>query len=340
MARLESEELLERLLMGDEITSAELDELIENAKKIKEANGEPEDLHLDFKHGDVLDDKKKASRMMREYISGFANSAGGTLIIGIDEENWEVIGCSPPGGGDPATWASDCLTELVFSTIPRFHVIDHTKGKVLVVAVGRSLRLVPVREGQDLVYYFRFYHQTLKAPPYLVSDLMLGRRQGPMVKVNNISITGTKIQYNMKEEWVRYHIDIFLENEGLSWADDVTVGVVCLGTSTRPDSMNSMIRQSIDIATSDIFPEINIKTVGGAQTMPPLSICQMSIRFETIPSSQILKQALFVYARNMAPIWYQLTVVLSRLENKMNLHHYSLNRMWNERSKVEVIMQR
>ena len=68
-------ELLESLLGGHELTSRDLDDLASNQV--------PEDQYLDYKNAKLLDDKKKARIVIREYVSAFANSSGGILIIGI-----------------------------------------------------------------------------------------------------------------------------------------------------------------------------------------------------------------------------------------------------------------
>jgi predicted HTH transcriptional regulator len=93
MALLQSIQLLEELLTGHQLSAIELDELVEN--KVKE------DLYLDYKHGDLLE--KDASKTIREYVSAFANSAGGILIIGVNESGsipTEVTGCNGHGKGN------------------------------------------------------------------------------------------------------------------------------------------------------------------------------------------------------------------------------------------------
>src|SRR5689334_23538068 len=108
---LRTQELLDRLMMGDEMTITELDDLL--------ANKVAEDLLLDYKHGDKLKEKK-ASETIRKYVSGFANSAGGVLIIGVDAEVdvWIVTGARAPGGHDLARWARDCLGDMVAHLSP------------------------------------------------------------------------------------------------------------------------------------------------------------------------------------------------------------------------------
>ncbi len=86
---LRTSELLESLTAGERMSRYELDELVKEST--------PEDLFLEYKHGRLLE-KREAAQTLRKYLSGFANSAGGILIIGVDEATWTVTGCQAPGG--------------------------------------------------------------------------------------------------------------------------------------------------------------------------------------------------------------------------------------------------
>src|SRR4051794_24625854 len=68
-------DLLQSLMSGHTMTVSELDSLVNDAV--------PEDLFLDYKHGNELN-KKEPSLTIRQYMSGFANSEGGILIVGVD----------------------------------------------------------------------------------------------------------------------------------------------------------------------------------------------------------------------------------------------------------------
>ena len=95
------------------MTPDELDALL--------ADQVPEDQFLEYKHAKVMDDKSAAKKMIREYVSGFANSTGGVLLVGVDEVTWTVNGCVAPGG-DPIRWASRCLEPIAhfFAPQPRY----------------------------------------------------------------------------------------------------------------------------------------------------------------------------------------------------------------------------
>jgi predicted HTH transcriptional regulator len=70
--------LLESLLVDRQMTPGQLDALL--TEKVEE------DQFLDYKDGSELDNKKKAADTLRQYLSGFANSDGGILIIGVNDK--------------------------------------------------------------------------------------------------------------------------------------------------------------------------------------------------------------------------------------------------------------
>lgn len=171
MAASDSFELLQALLAGGTLSPAELDAFL--AKSVSE------DLHLDYKSGQLKD----PAQVVRQYVSGFANSEGGVLAIGVDD-NCKIDGFKVPGGKNAISWATNTLTSLAgyLSPPPRISSVAHANGEVLLIAVDRAPSLVPVVERGEAVHYVRIGDSTVKVPPYLLTDLLLGRRQHPRVE--------------------------------------------------------------------------------------------------------------------------------------------------------------
>jgi hypothetical protein len=59
---------------------------------------------------------------------------------------------------------------------------------VLLVAIDRARALVYVIEDGQPVYYLRFGHQTLPMGQTHVTDLLLGRRARPDLRVTNLEV--------------------------------------------------------------------------------------------------------------------------------------------------------
>jgi len=180
-------ELLDSILRGMELTEAELDEVITELAD--------EDQFLDYKHGALLDNPAKAApKVVRQYLSAFANADGGILVIGVSEPDGEgnrtVTGCKKPGQTELTEWASDAMSDMAsyFSPSPRFQLVEHAEGNVLVCAVARAPGLVPCVEAGRMKYFLRIHDSTVKCPDYLISDLVLGRREHPTLHVDVTSV--------------------------------------------------------------------------------------------------------------------------------------------------------
>lgn len=320
-AKIQTQELLEELMAGQVMTPEKLDNLLEN--KVSE------DLFLEYKHADELKDGKKANHTIRQYLSGFANSAGGVLIIGVDEKSWKVTPCTTEKG-DLKEWAARCLNQIAhyFSPPPRFETIDHSKGQVLVAVTSRSLNLVPCKEKEGLVYYLRFHDQTLnnktlKIPEYLISDLVLGRRQRPYLHLRQLSLNlkaSEKQQYNSR--LIGFRMNFLVENESLAWANEVRLGIV-RQILHPPMSLSNHLMSFIDVrrVKEEFFGDheynLNYGVVseqgGLIIDLDPFSVVNLGVPGNVIPV-RILNEfyrytwhaAVYVMSKESPPIWYQI----------------------------------
>lgn len=323
-------ELLESLISGHEMTRKELDNLVSN--KVSE------DLHLDYKHGRVLNNKKDAARMLREYIAAFANSAGGILIVGVDapeneKRSWTVTGCTAPGEGDLRKWATRCLTPIFpyLSPLPQFSVIEHPpQGDVLVVATDRSLGLVPCAErDRKLVYYFRMHDQTLPAPDYLISDLMLGGRRRSYLHIPEFQLIPFPTHRDSaREDHILYfNLHFRVENQGLSCAEDVRLGIISLNrVSTRHDVLTSdYLKSYLEIQLPKDGQIITAgpavcHNVGTKDSLPPFTAAPIVTNSKFSALLEINDRRYIPYnwwapvylsAKNTPPVWYQLKLAVN-----------------------------
>ena len=324
-------DLLESMLGGEDITADELDDLVNDQVS--------EDLHLEYKHGDELQKGKRAGATIREYVSAFANSAGGVLVVGVDNATWEVTGCCAPGGGDLREWASRCLTPIApyLSPQARPDVVQHPKGDVLLVAADRSMNLVPLVEDQKPVYYLRIHDQTIKAPEYLVSDLLLGRRNRPFLDITAFSLEAITSrpasQFSVDHE-VAFIPTFTIENGSLAQAVDVSVGITCWSRkeSARQSSLMSRhLRSFLDVRelSAERIPEfyglyhdtrnrLAIKELGAFdyQTLHATRV-NLPERAYGHRYSLTWYAAVYLMSRETPPTWYQ-----ARLTVDQNLFNH------------------
>lgn len=328
LQKIQTQELLEEFMAGQAMTHEKLDELLENEIT--------EDLFLEYKRSDVLNwSKPKRNHLIREYLSGFANSVGGLLIIGIDDRQWEITPCKNVSG-DLARWAASCCTEIAyyFSPQPRFQVVEHPRGKVLVAATLRSSSLVPCRVGHELVYYLRFHDQTLdnktlKVPDYLISDLMLGRRQRPYLHVRRIGFRATaKEQQAYNNRVLSFNFVLSVENEGLVWASDVKVGIV-RQIHDASETLNAHLLSYIDVqgvgkkfSGSENYDLdhtlLSSKSHLSHIDLAPFSFVNIPVNNNEIPTriGQVhyhytWNAALYIMSRESSPVWYQIQLEIN-----------------------------
>ena len=171
--------LLQRSIAGEQIDPANIDSLL--ASKIEE------DQYLEYKRGAWLNvGTKERNRELKRYVSGFANAAGGVLLVGVagsegSAPNWIVDGC-PISKVD--SWAGQVVSQLALSPPAVVRAIPHPKGTVLLVSVDRSSKLIPYVDRGGLSYTLRVGDNTVDVPDYLAADLLLGRRERAQLKVD------------------------------------------------------------------------------------------------------------------------------------------------------------
>ena len=339
-----SREFLELVLSGEAVTAEHVDALVKERVK--------EDEHLEYKRGAVFRDGKsnnELSRMIRRYMSGFANSDGGVLIIGVEEEERQsartdalesrpigVDGCNDRSiEGDLASWAAECVNELgaYFSPSPKFRVIEHPKGEVLVCAAGRSYGLVPVYVEGKAVYYYRLGEHMLPAPDYLVADMRLGRRARPNLEVRKaytIALKRMTSQSDHPQVFLQFDLVVEVENAGLVWAEGSLYGLVLVNRfvpTMLPIKIPASLSEHIDL--QDVQFQVDGLWIngmplilrGGSKLERPFDAETIRHTFE-VPlalygkvHSYVWRAALYLLARDCPPVWYQVNL---RIDSKLN----------------------
>jgi hypothetical protein len=312
------------------------------------ANKVHEDHLLDYKSGawateqEELDrankkEDKDPARRLRKYISGFANSDGGALVLGvvgseakIVEKRWTVDGLPTPPSVGWAKWASDVLKGLsgYLSRQPIITPVNHPGGELLVVAVPRSVNLIPCLEGGDrggkLNHYVRIGDQTEKIPEYLYADLVLGRRQSP-----RLGAKAGDLEPGQPDIHIWLTLTFYVSNESLVWVPQLQVGVIGFTIEWALASMISVSERAVTVGQSGAFmaealkpylavqftrPPGMIHQVITSQThnIAPLSTREFRLEFgmprKEKDQHEYWKGALYLAPSNGLPQWFALTV--------------------------------
>jgi hypothetical protein len=261
MTALRPKELLDMLLEGSALTPEELEQFMQEYRD--------EDQLFDYKDGAITrpQQRKEGRQIIRTWTSGFANSDGGVLIVGVNENRPRgIAACEPSIGRQTLVeWATHCLQDMAgyFSPPPRFQIIQYDQGPVLTIAVARAPVLVPCVEAGELKYFLRIGASTVEAPAYLIGDLVLGRRQDPILdlylyetKQGPIElIPGALGWRGLGPQDISF--SFYIENSSLRTADEVTIGMISWSVvEGEGEKLNSHLRAYLDIVD---LPSMNIQ---------------------------------------------------------------------------------
>lgn len=298
--------LLASILEGEAPTISDVNELMEVA----------EGQHLDFKDGKITCKarRKEGKPELQEAVNAFGNSDGGLLVVGVtDKRPRKVSPCESLIGSEQLDkWAENLIAGMV-SPLPRIHVVAHEEGPVLLLAVPRAPRLVPIARAGKLAYFLRLNQSTLEAPPYLLSDLILGRRQQPYLRLKKERVTCTT--YLQGGAGI-FTFQFEVENDGLNRVDNLLVGVVSW-TSTSDRELNSHLRTYVEMVepsnNSDghqLYPG-HFKGKFSSQIQSPVVLNPFaSIQFSApgcklpLPRAKITA-AVYLLPTGSEPIWYE-----------------------------------
>lgn len=321
MSRSTSRACLDRLLADEKLDDKELEELIAG----------DEDLFLEFKETDLGDDKgRKATRKkMREAVCGFANSEGGILLLGVSEKpKPHIVGVKNSTGLKLDEWAGTALSPLYpqFSTMPRIHVHKHKNGDVLVIAVNRAHDVMRLPEDHGLGIYLRFQKSTERAPDYLVTDLLLGRRAHPVLSLES---TGAPISVSGGSRSVSFHFRV--ENVGLVPANNVIIGMVSWHSRFDEPRLNRFLAASVDIqepkGTSNLGDFKTAHRTGvpsntGSNDIPPFAVkdfARVGPFILPVSTSErmnaLVCAAVYVMPVGDPPLWFQMKYTLSNVSH-------------------------
>lgn len=301
--------LLEKLLAGQQPTQHDLESI----------RNEEEGPLLDFKSGRITEPGAvtAARKTLREYVSAFANSTGGILVVGIKNRPRTTEPCQSIGSATLPEWAIETLSGVAqfCSMPPKAYELETPQGRLLFVAIDRQPMLVPVNNGSTIEYHFRIGHQTRRIPDYLIADLLLGRRQHPQVHVTCAAEpSGPRGNH---EFFVQISFRATVQNVGLVTAREVAVGVIgwTYGDHGRvTDELKPYINPRVISPTEGWEHHCVLSNVrlGNPIAKRPTIYAMESGAFGAVislPSGHgggLHRAALYIHAEGSPPDWHQL----------------------------------
>lgn len=303
--------LLESLIDGQVPTSDDIDGLLRD--KVQEG------LHLDYKSGKALNNDKKAGLIVRQYVSAFANSAGGILLIGINapsDKPWEVDGIKKFGNRSLCEWVNHAIQSIAYYLTPpsRIYEVSHPKGSIIVIATARSASMVPSIEEGEPRYWLRSGDATycpqhiFPSSSYLASDLLLGRRAWPLLDMLPPAFSQRDGDSNFGNDR-DFQLTIRVFNEGLTCAEKVAIGFSAVGISGQMQTSNRGLLRELDLQKIPEGTEVFGQVASENMDLHPFQEYQLTfpLKLRYDRSMPILYIGLIASAKNLAPCWWELT---------------------------------
>ncbi|HCG01117.1 MAG TPA: hypothetical protein DEV93_11310 [Chloroflexi bacterium] len=168
--------------------------------------GQRESLHLDFKQSALFNGPpERIAENLSAEVSAFANTEGGTLVIGMIErkEGRARIADQLDGGISSASWPPERLEQLVTSNVHPYLPGIRLKYVPLDNASGHFACIIAVPQGttayqaRDHRYYGRSEYQSL---PLLDHDIRLrmfrGRMKTASLRVGTLTSERVSVPFN------------------------------------------------------------------------------------------------------------------------------------------------
>jgi len=143
------------------------------------ASGQEEFIELDFKRADSLNNTDSNKRELAKDISAFANTIGGTIIYGIEEDNTpphKAVKLSPV---DPRAATKEWIEQVINSRIqPRLSGVRIQPVSLPKSAPGSVAYVISIPEGatayqaSDQRYYKRFNFESVPMYDYEIRQIL------------------------------------------------------------------------------------------------------------------------------------------------------------------------
>lgn len=150
------------------------------------ANGIKESIELDYKTCDALQKSDGKKKEVSKDISAFANSAGGTIVYGVQEDKHQPTAIDvgyDPRGDITKEWLEQVISSNIQPRLEQVYInqveLKATQpGKVLYVVEIPQATIRAPHQASDKRYYKRFNFESAPMEDYEIRDVMR-RQQGP-----------------------------------------------------------------------------------------------------------------------------------------------------------------
>lgn len=320
----------EQLMNCDNIQIKDIENLIKNKEK--------ESLLLEYKSGDWIKKDSHSKFKLRKWVSAFANSAGGTLIIGISEKT--IDGETYPNeidgidktifDKDIVKWVDDVLKDKIFPRLnppPQISILHDENDEILIIIQIKQTNFFihKVTELGKETYFHRHNIQVLQMDEWEIRTLLFGRTPPPILEpsIKKIAVR-TRSHKNVIQSYI---IIIDIENVGWRIAKYLQFGIIRpavdlesklnYGNSSskliknKKEYLPDSLRYIFDIADNQGIISNTIALIE-PNFLHPYNSIQISYELESNPKFPIYDEiylALFILAENLrVPEIYEIKI--------------------------------
>jgi hypothetical protein len=169
----------------------------------------------------LLDDNGKFLDAVAKACSAFANSGGGSLLLGVEDDG-TLTGVDPQKGGEPLNdWLEQKIPNLLDYRMSDFrvHVVEPAKescipeGKIVIVIDVGDSALAPHQSQRDKFYYHRVAGRSAPAPHFYL-DLLRQRLASPALEfgLNEVNVSNACVHDN--GIFVQLNLAFWIRNNG------------------------------------------------------------------------------------------------------------------------------
>lgn len=190
----------------------------EEIKRLISLNVE-ESIHLDFKQADSLGKNDRKKLELAKDVSAFANSAGGFIVYGLNENNHVAESLSFIDGDEiTKEWIEQVIQTRIQRKIEGLKITpvrfdNDIKKTIYVISIPES-SLAP-HMTSDKRFYKRYNFESVQMEEYEIRNLY-NRKEKTKLVIDNI-ITSSQIKYENEGEFNEieyYKLGFQIENIG------------------------------------------------------------------------------------------------------------------------------
>jgi len=176
-----------------------------------------ESLHIEFKNAGSLNNTEPNKKEIAKDVSAFANSDGGIIFYGINEENHVASGLSFVNGNvTTKEWLENVILDNISQRLEKLLIVpvrfdNIIEQTIYVVKVPRS-DISPHMNLKDKLYYRRYNFKILAMEEYEIRNLYLTRRDGKVV-IDSLGINSMN-KLDFRDSHYRFELSIYIANRG------------------------------------------------------------------------------------------------------------------------------